>query len=132
MSAPLHNEMAEALAQLREQQSLITDAVGKLSSTSATATSDDHMIEATVDAQGKLTGLKLTGRRWRDLAPKELAAKLVDVVNRAQDEAGRKSSELVSAFLPQGMDFDKLRTAGPDIDAMFSAALESLDGKAGR
>jgi hypothetical protein len=132
MSAPLHNEMAEALAQLREQQSLITDAVGRLNTASATAASDDRTIEATVNAQGKLTGLKLSGRRWRDLAPKELAAKLVEVVNRAQDEASRKNSELVSAFLPQGMDFDKLRDAGPDLDAMFSAAIEDLDGKADR
>lgn len=129
MSTPLHNEMAAAMAGLREQQTRITDAIGRLQSASTTVTSDDRLIEATVDGQGKLTGLKLAGRRWRDLAPKEFAARLIDVVSRAQDKAAQNSAELVSGLMPGGMDLDQLRNTAPDLDAMLSAALQGIDGR---
>ena len=130
MSTPLHNEMAAAMADLREQQSRISDALAGLQAVQATATSDDHLVEATVDGQGKLIGMAFSGRRWRDLAPKDLAARITDVVNRAQAKASQETASLVNGLMPAGMDLDSLRTTGPDLDAMFGAAVEdALSGR---
>ncbi|MDQ2589060.1 YbaB/EbfC family nucleoid-associated protein [Saccharothrix yanglingensis] len=123
MTTPLHNEMAAALAELREQQTRITEAVTRLKAAEVTATSDDRLLQATVDSQGRLTELKFTGRRWRDLAPKELAARLVDVVNRAQDKAAEQSAGMVAGLMPAGMDLDALRAGAPGLDALFEAAI---------
>ncbi|OLR93341.1 YbaB/EbfC family nucleoid-associated protein [Actinokineospora bangkokensis] len=130
MSTPLHNEMAAAVAQLREQQARLERTMADLRAVRASATSEDRLVEATVDSQGKLVGLVLSGRRWRDLAPKELAARITDVVNRAQTRAAENTAALVGGLLPQGMDLDALRGAGPDLDAMFAAAVD--DATAGR
>lgn len=123
MSTPLHNEMAAALAELREQQSRITEAVERLKSADATVVSEDRLISASVNGQGRITELKFAGRRWRELAPKELAARIVDVVTKAQDKAAESTNALVSGLMPEGVDLDRLRDAGPDLDALFGAAV---------
>lgn len=124
MSTPLHNELASALADLRAQQGAIEDALGRMRAVEATATSEDRLVEASVDGQGRLTGVRLAGRRWRELAPKELCARIVEVVNRAQDKAAAETAALAGGLMPQGMDLAALRGPGPDLEAMFAAALD--------
>ncbi|WP_329791561.1 YbaB/EbfC family nucleoid-associated protein [Lentzea sp. DG1S-22] len=126
MSTPLHNELDGVLADLKEQQGRITEAVGRLESAETTVVTEDRMIQATVDAKGKLTGLKLTGRRWRDLAPKELTARIVEVVNRAQDKAAEQTAELVAPLLPPGVSLDSMLGSTPDLQGMFKSAMEDL------
>ncbi|MBY8851715.1 YbaB/EbfC family nucleoid-associated protein [Saccharothrix longispora] len=127
MSGPLHDEMSTALTDLRAQQDRITETLAQLGSVEATSTSEDRLLQATVDGQGRLTGLKFTGRRWRDLAPKELAAKLVEVVNRAQDQAAQQTASLMSGLMPPGLDAERLRDlGGTDLDALFESAVEDL------
>ncbi|GLZ38945.1 YbaB/EbfC family nucleoid-associated protein [Actinokineospora sp. NBRC 105648] len=129
MSTPLHNEMAAALTELREQQAKITSAVDRVAASSTTAVSEDHVVEATVDGQGKVTGIKFTGRRWRDMAPKELAARLVEVIGRAQDQAAAATSGIFAemmpgGMMPQGFDLSDMDTIGSEIAAMFDAAVK--------
>ncbi|MFT7841739.1 YbaB/EbfC family nucleoid-associated protein [Saccharothrix sp. BKS2] len=126
MSGPLHDEMTTALTDLRAQQDRIAETLAQLGSVEATSTSEDRLLQATVDGQGRLTGLKFTGRRWRDLAPKELAAKLVEVVNRAQDQAAQQTASLMSGLMPAGLDPERLRDLGTDLDALFESAVQDL------
>lgn len=124
MFTPLHNELSEALNGLREQQGQIEDAVGKLDEVTATAASKDRTVAATVNGQGKLTELEIKGTRWREMAPKEFAAKVVEAVAAAQEQAAAESTALMAGLLPDGMDLDKLREQGPDLQAMIDTALE--------
>lgn len=126
MSTPLHNEMTAALADLREQQSRIAEALARLNSAETTVTSEDRLIQATVDGRGRLTGLKFSGRRWRDLAPHELAARLVEVVDRAQDKAATQTASLMSGLVPAGLDPERLVGGDLDLDGLLEAAIEDV------
>ncbi|MBK1787784.1 YbaB/EbfC family nucleoid-associated protein [Prauserella cavernicola] len=130
MFSPLHNQLDEAMREMRAKQEELAGAFGKLQDVTATATSKDRAIQATVDSQGKLTELTLNGKRWRDMAPKELAAKIVEVVTDAQDEAAAATSSAMAGLIPEGLDLEKLRESGPDLDAMFDEALK--DARKGR
>ncbi|GAA3057118.1 YbaB/EbfC family nucleoid-associated protein [Actinokineospora globicatena] len=129
MSTPLHNELATALAELREQQERIALAVDTVAKATTTVTTEDRMVEATVDGQGKLTELKFTGRRWRDLAPKELAARLVEVIGKAQEQSSRSSAEVFAGVMPGGVapsmfDMSDAATVNAEIGAMFDRAVK--------
>jgi DNA-binding protein YbaB len=124
MFAPLHNEMTSALSELRAQQEKIADAVGRLQEVTTTSSTKDNMVSATVDGQGKLVELSFRGRRWRDLAPKELAAKIVEVVTDAQGKAFATTAGVMSDLVPAGMDIERLREVGPDLESMFDDAID--------
>jgi hypothetical protein len=126
MSTPLREQLDAALTDLRMQHTRIRTATEELSKATANATSKDRAIEATVDSQGKLTGLKLKGTGYRKLAPAELAARIVDTVRSAQDSAARRAMDALSGLLPAGLGLglgpgltpDRI----PDIDGIFEAA----------
>jgi DNA-binding protein YbaB len=124
MSAPLYDGMTSALSELRAQQEKIAGAVDRLQAVTATESTKDKMVTATVDGQGKLVELSFRGRRWRDLAPKELAAKIVEVVADAQGKASAATAGLMSDLVPAGLDIERLRELGPDLESMFDEAVE--------
>lgn len=124
MFSPLHNELTDALRELRASQEKIAEALNNLHATTASATSRDRTIKATVDGQGRLTELAFNGKRWREMAPKELGAKIVEVVAEAQKQAATSVHELMGALVPDGMDLDRLRETGPDLEAMVDDAIQ--------
>ncbi|GGS30356.1 MULTISPECIES: YbaB/EbfC family nucleoid-associated protein [Actinokineospora] len=131
MFTPLHNDMAAALAELRAQQAKIADALGRVGEVTASAATEDRMVTATVDGRGRLTEIALAGRRWRDLAPGELAARVVDVVTRAQDKAAEAAASAVAGLMPEGIDLDRLRDVGPELSTMVAEAVDEA-GRWGR
>lgn len=123
MFTPLHNEMADALKDLRAKQEEIAAAITRMQEATATATTRDRTIKATVDGQGRLTELAFNGQRWRDMAPKELCAKIVEVVADAQKQASEAAGEAMAGLVPDGLDLDRLREVGPDLEAMMNSAI---------
>ncbi|WP_051385674.1 YbaB/EbfC family nucleoid-associated protein [Actinokineospora inagensis] len=103
MSTPLHNEMAAALASLREEHEKITAAVERVRSATTTVTADDRMFEVTVDGRGKLLDLKFSGRRWRELAPAELSGKLIETITKAQELAAAGTQGTFTELMPKGL-----------------------------
>ena len=85
------------------------------------------MLKTTVDGQGRLTELVFNGKRWREMAPKELGAKIVEVVADAQRGAAEATSELMGGLVPAGVDLEELRSAGPDLEAMMDSAIADVD-----
>lgn len=124
MSAPVPDDMEAAVASMREQLEKVGQAIGEVENISESATSKDRMVTATVDARGRLTDLALNGRRWRDLAPKELCARVVETVESAREAATGKTTQLMTGLLPPGLDavFDG---SAKDFDSM-RAALRDL------
>lgn len=127
MFSPLHNEMTSALTDLRARQAQIAETVGRLDDVTGNAATKDRTIEAIVDGQGRLTELTFRGQRWRELAPKELGTKIVEVVAEAQRNAADTTAQLVADLVPEGVDLDRLREMGPDLDAMFASAIEEAE-----
>ncbi|MGW1680199.1 YbaB/EbfC family nucleoid-associated protein [Saccharopolyspora sp. NPDC002376] len=128
MYSSMHNEMTGAMQELRAQQEQFSAAFGKLDEVTASATTKDRAIKATVDGRGTLTGLEFNGQRWRDMAPKELGAKIVEVVADAQRQAATAVDEVMAGLTPDGVDLQQLRENGPDLQVMLDTAL----GEAGR
>lgn len=124
MYSSLHNEMTEALTSLRAEQEKIAAALGKLGEVTASATTKDRTIKATVDGQGRLVELALKGQKWREMAPKELGVKIVEVVTEAQRQASGATAELMAGLTPTGVDLERLRVDGPDLEAMITSVIE--------
>ena len=125
MFSSFGNEMTEAMRELRDKQGEIASALGKMHEATATATSKDRMLQATVDGQGRLTELAFNGKRWREMAPKELGAKIVEVVADAQRQAAAATGELMTGLVP-GADLEQLRSVGPDLEAMIDSAIADV------
>jgi hypothetical protein len=113
----------DAIVDLRAEQARIQAATEHMSSISGSAVSKDRVVTATVDSQGRLVDLKLTGTRYRKLAPAELTASIVATVRQAQDDAARAAAAALSGLLPEGLG---LPVGGElDLDAMFDAAVNA-------
>ncbi|MFB9835386.1 YbaB/EbfC family nucleoid-associated protein [Actinoallomurus acaciae] len=123
MSEPMEFDMQQAIAELRAEQVRIQAAGERMTKVTGTATSKDRMVTATVDGQGRLTGLRLAGTRYRGLAPAELCTRIVSTVRAAQEDAARETASALTGLLPPGLgvpvdgDFD--------LDAMFDAAVSA-------
>ena len=126
MFSSFENEMTEAMRELRDKQGEIAEALGKMHEATATATSKDRMLKATVDGQGRLTELVFNGTRWREMAPKELGAKIVELVADAQRQAAAATGELMAGLVPAGVDLEQLRSVGPDLEAMIDTAIADV------
>jgi len=126
MFSSFENEMTEAMRELRDKQGEIAAALGKLHEATATATSKDRMLKATVDGQGRLTELAFNGTRWREMAPKELGAKIVELVADAQKQAAVTTGELMAGLVPAGVDLEQLRSVDPDLETMIDSAIADV------
>lgn len=116
----MHNDIAAMLTNLREQRERMAEAAKEMRAVTASATTKDRMIKATVDSRGRLTELAFSGNRWRDLAPKEFAAKVVDVITRAQDKSMKAVTGLAAGVAPEGIDIAQILENGPDLSDMLA------------
>ncbi|MER5389473.1 YbaB/EbfC family nucleoid-associated protein [Saccharopolyspora sp. NPDC002686] len=123
MFSSMHNDMTEALQELRAKQDQFSTAFAELDEVTASATTKDRAIKATVDGRGRLTEVVFNGQRWRDMAPKELGAKIVEVVSDAQRQAASAVDEVMSGLTPAGVDLRELRENGPDLEAVIDSTL---------
>ncbi|TPW77906.1 YbaB/EbfC family nucleoid-associated protein [Schumannella soli] len=111
------DEIEQMLAEARETHAQLAERAAEAEALTATATSKDRVLSATVDARGILTDLKITGQSWRELAPKELCSKIVDIVAQAQHDVQERGKQLFDGVGPDGLD----PTAGmPSADEMTS------------
>ncbi|GAB3451607.1 YbaB/EbfC family nucleoid-associated protein [Actinophytocola sediminis] len=134
MLSSMHNDLAQIFGDLQKQRADLTEAMARMQSVTGTATTRDRMLKATVDGRGRLTELVLRGDRWRELSAKELSAKIVDVVTRAQDKATSGITDVVAGMAPEGLDVRKLMEQGGDPDALpdFDGDWESAGDAAER
>lgn len=119
MYSSFHDDIGELLANLREQRGKLVDSMQEMRAVTASATTKDRMMRATVDSRGRLTELVLRGNRWRELAPTEFAARLVEVVSQAQENAVDGVVELAAEVTPEGMDFRALMAGELNVDELL-------------
>ncbi len=106
-------------AEMAEAHASIADVEAQLNELSASVVSKDRLISATVDAQGVISSLKLTGQSWREMSAKELSSKIIDVVTQAQEEVRQRSTELFAGVTPAGVDPMGAPAEGFDMEAMM-------------
>jgi DNA-binding protein YbaB len=106
-SNPLQGFLDEVQSQLDEALAQAGQAREALSELSATATSKDRLVTATVDARGTLTELKFNSSRYRSMAPSELSAVLTETIGRAQREVTSQMMETFGGI--DGFDLDSVK-----------------------
>jgi DNA-binding protein YbaB len=125
MSSAFDAQREAAIADLRAQQERLTAASRTMAAAQHTATSKDRAVEATVDAQGRLTALTLKGTAYRNLAPTELAERIRSTVRAAQDAVAGAALAAVADMVPAAL---RPVLAGTlDLEAMFGAAILAGD-----
>jgi DNA-binding protein YbaB len=123
MSAPMEEQLESAIAELRAEQEKINGFAATMAGKTTEATSRNRMVSAKVDSQGKLVELSLKGNRYRQLAPAELSALVVETVRKAQDAAAKQTMAAALALLPDGFGIPGTHAGERDLDAMFDAAI---------
>ncbi|SDH38475.1 YbaB/EbfC family nucleoid-associated protein [Agrococcus jejuensis] len=99
------DDIEQMMAEVRQTRADLAERAAEVDALTATATSKDRVLSATVDAQGVLTELKITGQSWRELAPKELCSKIVAIVAQAQQDVQEQAKALLAdGDGPEGLD----------------------------
>ncbi|MET9016685.1 MULTISPECIES: YbaB/EbfC family nucleoid-associated protein [Streptomyces] len=97
---------------------------------SATATSKDRLVTATVDARGTLTELKFNSSRYRSMAPSELSAVLTDTIAKAQKDVTDQMKEIFGETDGHDLDAVKDMLDGPSHQSELHEMLEAfIDGR---
>ncbi|MFJ8964826.1 YbaB/EbfC family nucleoid-associated protein [Lentzea sp. NPDC102401] len=97
-------QVEELLADYRRSREQLTSVQRELAAVSATASSPDGMVEATVGPGGKLVGLVLSELAYRRHRPEQLAELIVKTVAAAAASAAEDTYQALSAVLPAAAD----------------------------
>jgi len=93
---PPVDQLLDDLARTRAK---LAEAQRDLAARRESATAEDHLVTATVGADGALVDLTFHTERYREMAPAELAAAILAVVGRARTAM---SAAVADAFAPFG------------------------------
>jgi DNA-binding protein YbaB len=120
MSSPFQDQLDEAMAALREQQTKIQQVQQDLQQASFSVRSKDRMVTATVAAQGELRELKFHSNDYRSMAPAELSAALVEVIAAARKQAAARVAETFQPLLGAGAKLRESMTGGSEFEELFA------------
>ncbi|AWZ05304.1 MULTISPECIES: YbaB/EbfC family nucleoid-associated protein [unclassified Streptomyces] len=129
MSNPLEERLAEALAEFEETRGRLDAAAAEAAAISVTVTAKDRAVEATVGAQGELTGLRFPTSRYRTMAPAELANVVMTTIASARAQAASQLLDVYRPFGPiPGLSADAPGGFGPvDWEDLFAPLREDAD-----
>ncbi|GAA2792964.1 YbaB/EbfC family nucleoid-associated protein [Crossiella cryophila] len=117
LAAQLH----QAMDTLREQRDRIESAKADLAARTASATSADHLVTVTVDAQNAVVGLKFHTAKYRTMPPEQLSRTLLEVLERARAEMAEVTLEVFGPLLDQRADLRAAMAGETPADAAFAA-----------
>lgn len=110
-------QVEELLADYHRSREQLASVHCRLGAVSATESSDDGLVTATVSARGVLTGLVIADSAYERYRPAELAAQIVRVAGAATVTAFTDASELLTPVLPSGTDPQALLLGTADLAA---------------
>ncbi|PNW10764.1 hypothetical protein C1632_03160 [Microbacterium testaceum] len=122
------DDIEQMMTEVRQTHADLAARAADVDALTATATSKDRVLSATVDARGVLTDLRMTGQSWRELAPKELCAKIVAVVAQAQREVQERGRLLLAEGGPDGLDPAAGLPTADEMTAMMQTMVDQLQG----
>jgi DNA-binding protein YbaB len=98
----LRAQLDHLLGQYDALRKSLSNAHASMQTVRGRAESDDHLVSATVDAQGKLSALHFDPKVYRKLSPSQLTEVVVDVVRRAGADAAEQLAAVLAPMLPDG------------------------------
>ncbi|MEU9453144.1 YbaB/EbfC family nucleoid-associated protein [Streptomyces sp. NPDC048277] len=122
----LEKKIAQANAELASVQAAVAAAELRMSTFASTVMSKDGSVEATVGAQGELTGLRFLDGKYRSMSAAQLADAVLSAVQEARSHHARAVRDLFepltrpSAVMPElpGLEIDWDRIVGPAADEL--------------
>lgn len=97
-------QVDELLADYHRSRERLTTVHRELAAVSASASSDDGLVTATVGGRGVLTELVIAQEAYERYRPAELAAQIVRVTGEATITAFARTGEVLAPAVPAGTD----------------------------
>lgn len=98
MAIDFESVLKDAMSALHGQRDKMLAAKRELDAATASVTSKDHMVSVTVGPQGQVVSLTFHTKAYQSMAPAELSAALVTVLNEARAEMGAHVIEHIKGF----------------------------------
>ncbi|MET9921977.1 YbaB/EbfC family nucleoid-associated protein [Streptomyces sp. NPDC059605] len=117
-------QLAEAMAGLAEQTRKIQQVQEELATASASATSKDRMVTASVNAHGEVLSFKFHTEGYRTMPAAQLAEVLKTTVNAARLEMNNKVSGSVRPLMGTQDDLAKGLFGGGELDELLAPLRE--------
>lgn len=105
----------ELLAEYRRSRDHLATVHQQLTAITASASSADGSVTATVGPRGTLTGLSITDEAYRTYRPDELAVQIMRAAAAASASALADASEVIAPALPSGSDPEALLLGTGDL-----------------
>ncbi|MEU1800362.1 YbaB/EbfC family nucleoid-associated protein [Streptomyces sp. NPDC019937] len=132
MTEPLQERIAQAMAELQATQAAVARAEADLRQASATVRSSDRVVEATVGAQGELTGLKFLDNKHQNMTGPQLASSILEAVQQGRAQMARRVMDTFEPFTQPGPEGSARRGIDLDWNRIFGSALDGDQGRSRR
>ncbi|MER6165538.1 YbaB/EbfC family nucleoid-associated protein [Streptomyces violaceorubidus] len=123
MDRPGGRRLEAALDDFAEQHGVLSRAREQIRALSVTARSGDGVVEVTVNAEGRMAGIRFVGRRFREMTPGQLGESVMVALATARSEVVARTTAVVataSRRLPEALEAAASRapaSPGPARDA---------------
>ncbi|MCK2244234.1 MULTISPECIES: YbaB/EbfC family nucleoid-associated protein [unclassified Crossiella] len=121
MSTPRSEQVEQLYAQYRRQFDQVRETQRQLGEISCTVSAPRNTVSVTVGHGGVVKDISFPTGAYKNMAPRELAAALLDTLRKAQDQATHAAAELLAPSLPEGVDAHKLFSGKLDLQELMSA-----------
>lgn len=120
----MQERIAQAMAELQATQAAVARAEAELRQASATVRSSDRVVEATVGAQGELTGLKFLDNKHQNMTGPQLASSIMEAVRQGRAQMARRVMDTFAPFTQPGPEGSIRRGIDLDWNRVFGSALD--------
>ncbi|GGQ79311.1 hypothetical protein GCM10010216_46500 [Streptomyces flaveolus] len=124
----MEDRVAQAWADLEKAQTAAAEAQEKLTRSSATATSRDRTVEATVGAQGQLSGIRFLDNRFQSMAGPQLAASILEAAEKARADMAARVMDVFTPLTELSAGYSDVPGAATDWEAIFGQVLGGVTG----
>jgi DNA-binding protein YbaB len=117
-----HKAFENAMAELTRTQERLEAVRSQMEAKPYKITSKDGMVTVTLDQRGDVKDIKFNTAKFRRMAPAELSAALVEVLQKARAEGRAELLKAYRPFLPAGLDLDQMMAGKFSVDGIFDSA----------
>ena len=118
----------EAFEELEKERVKIEEFQRKVNEVSLNVDSPKKVFTMDIDGHGSITGLRFNGTKYRTLPPNELAAMIIETMNKAKFESMKKLEELRGEPLLPGVSVERMAKGDVDLSALMKGVLNSSYG----
>jgi DNA-binding protein YbaB len=128
-SSAMHNMIEEAAKELRRQQARLATIRKKMDGTTTRVASKDKMITVTIGQAGGVESIEFKSQKFRQMAPAELGALLVETIRQAQAKSRERLYRAYQPLLPEGLGLSAtgVITGKTTLEQMYEDTLRQVD-----